>query len=132
MRCLQCGKEIPMLKRLAGSEFCSDVHRREYKEEYSQLALGRLQQSKPSHADERTRIKLGTAVSAFIADPPPATPLAKVAVPVHITASAATSPAINADQPVPSKNAPTAPAIGAAMRVEKPAPAGMHGLAVVV
>ena len=47
MRCLQCGKDLPLLKRMAGSEFCSDAHRREYQKEYSDLALGRLLQSKP-------------------------------------------------------------------------------------
>ena len=47
MRCLQCGKDLPLLKRLAGSEFCSDAHRKEYQQEYSDLALGRLLQSKP-------------------------------------------------------------------------------------
>ena len=49
MRCLQCGKGIPLFKRLGGSsEFCSDAHRKEYQREYSQLALGRLMQSHPS------------------------------------------------------------------------------------
>ncbi|MDP8991122.1 MAG: hypothetical protein M3N41_13705, partial [Acidobacteriota bacterium] len=47
MRCLQCGKDLPLLKRMSGSEFCSDAHRREYQKEYSDLALGRLLQSKP-------------------------------------------------------------------------------------
>ena len=48
MRCLQCGKGIPLLKRLGGSsEFCSDAHRREYQHEFSQLALGRLLQAQP-------------------------------------------------------------------------------------
>jgi hypothetical protein len=45
MRCLQCGKTVPLLKRMAGTEFCSEAHRREYQHEYSQLALGRLLQS---------------------------------------------------------------------------------------
>src|SRR5665213_201413 len=49
MRCLQCGKAIPLLKRLGGSnEFCSEAHRREYQHEFSQLALGRLLQSQPA------------------------------------------------------------------------------------
>ena len=49
MRCLQCGKAIPLFKRLGGSsEFCSDAHRKEYQREYSQLALGRLMQSHSS------------------------------------------------------------------------------------
>lgn len=39
---------MPLLKRMAGSEFCSEAHRREYQHEYSQLALGRLLQSQPT------------------------------------------------------------------------------------
>src|SRR5579863_9163996 len=51
MRCLQCGKAIPLFKRLGGSsEFCSDAHRKEYQQEYSQLALGRLMQSHSSES----------------------------------------------------------------------------------
>ena len=75
MRCLQCGKGIPLFKRLGGSsEFCSDAHRREYQREYSQLALGRLMQS---HSSESRVVPvqappLATA-SAPTANEPPAT-----------------------------------------------------------
>ena len=44
MQCLQCGKDIPLLKRLSGGEFCSDTHRRDYEQKYSQLALDRLRE----------------------------------------------------------------------------------------
>ncbi len=48
MRCLYCGKELALLKRwTGGGEFCSDAHRQRYQEEYNQLALNRLLQSKP-------------------------------------------------------------------------------------
>jgi hypothetical protein len=48
MRCLYCGKELALLKRwTGGGEFCSDVHRQRYQEEYNQLALNRLLQAKP-------------------------------------------------------------------------------------
>lgn len=47
MRCLFCDKELPLFKRLTGGEFCSDTHRRQYQQEYSQLALNRLLQAKP-------------------------------------------------------------------------------------
>src|SRR5947199_9211610 len=54
MRCLYCGKELALLKRLrGGGEFCSDVHRQQYQEEYNQLALDRLLQAKP--ADEAAK-----------------------------------------------------------------------------
>ncbi|MEQ1945583.1 MAG: hypothetical protein ABL995_00235 [Bryobacteraceae bacterium] len=42
MKCLYCGKELAILKRLSGSEFCSDGHRKLYQQEYNQLALNRL------------------------------------------------------------------------------------------
>src|SRR5437016_3181449 len=48
MRCLYCGKELALLKRLrGGGEFCSDAHRQQYQEEYNQLALTRLLQANP-------------------------------------------------------------------------------------
>jgi len=50
MRCLHCGKELAVFKRLARQEFCSDTHRRQYREKYDQLALGRLLEEKPSEA----------------------------------------------------------------------------------
>src|ERR1035438_1739401 len=48
MRCLYCGKELALFKRLRGGEFCSDSHRKHYQEEYTQLALNRLLQAKAS------------------------------------------------------------------------------------
>ena len=46
MRCLYCGKELALLKRLrGGGEFCSEAHRQQYQEEYNQLALNRLLQA---------------------------------------------------------------------------------------
>ena len=45
MRCLYCGKELALFKRLRGGEFCSDAHRQRYQEEYTQLALNRLLQA---------------------------------------------------------------------------------------
>ncbi|MGH7866170.1 MAG: hypothetical protein ACREP9_00735, partial [Candidatus Dormibacteraceae bacterium] len=48
MQCLFCGKELALLKRLrGGGEFCSEAHRKEYQEQYEQLALARLLQAKP-------------------------------------------------------------------------------------
>jgi hypothetical protein len=46
MRCLYCGKELALLKRLTGGgEFCSDTHKQSYQEEYNRLALSRLLQA---------------------------------------------------------------------------------------
>src|SRR6266700_3785949 len=47
MRCLHCGKALPLLKRLSGGDFCSEAHRREYQQEFSELALTRLLQAVP-------------------------------------------------------------------------------------
>ena len=47
MQCLFCGKELALLKRLrGGGEFCSEAHRKEYQDQYEQLALARLLQAK--------------------------------------------------------------------------------------
>jgi len=46
MRCLYCGKELALLKRLrGGGDFCSDAHKHGYQEEYNRLALSRLLQA---------------------------------------------------------------------------------------
>src|SRR6185369_17448095 len=72
MRCLQCGKAIPLFKRLGGSsEFCSDAHRKEYQREYSQLALGRLMQSHSSESQTLPVKALPLAsIPAPAAEPP--------------------------------------------------------------
>lgn len=49
MRCLHCGVERALLKKLAWSgNFCSEAHRLAYQEEFSRLALDRLLQSQPA------------------------------------------------------------------------------------
>src|ERR1700733_14040717 len=68
MRCLQCGKDLPLFKRMAGSEFCSDAHRKEYQKEYSDLALGRLLQSKPPGLENSA----GLNGAPSLLTPPPA------------------------------------------------------------
>lgn len=45
MRCLYCGNELALLKKLTGyGEFCSEAHRQKYQEQYNRLALSRLLQ----------------------------------------------------------------------------------------
>src|SRR5260370_7956450 len=63
MRCLPCGKALPLLKRLSGGEFCSEAHRREYQQEYSELALTRLLQAMPPgpEAEQTSAKSLGPA-----------------------------------------------------------------------
>lgn len=61
MQCLFCGKELALLKRLrGGGEFCSEAHRKEYQEQYEQLALARLLQAKPpAESPSPGRVPLG-------------------------------------------------------------------------
>ncbi len=49
MKCLYCGKKLPMVKKLTSEEFCSAAHRQAYHDEQEQLALARLleEQQKP-------------------------------------------------------------------------------------
>ena len=60
MRCLYCGKELALFKRLTGGEFCSDAHRLKYQEEYTQLALNRLLQANSKRDSEAQSSKLET------------------------------------------------------------------------
>lgn len=46
MRCLYCGKQLPLFRRLTGGgEFCSDAHKASYHDEFNRLALARLKQA---------------------------------------------------------------------------------------
>jgi hypothetical protein len=81
MRCLHCGKELAVFKRLARQEFCSDDHRRQYREKYDQLALGRLLEEKPPEdgtqsgpKKNRGPITLGLTDVPAPAQPAPAQP----------------------------------------------------------
>ena len=52
MRCLYCGKHLPLLRKLTGGgEFCSDAHRDKYHEEYNRLAVSRLLQAQSRPED---------------------------------------------------------------------------------
>lgn len=64
MRCLYCGKELPLFKRLRGGEFCSDAHRQQYQEEYTQLALSRLLHANAAGEAEPAKGKSADAVPA--------------------------------------------------------------------
>jgi hypothetical protein len=64
MRCLYCGKGLPLLKRLSRGEFCSEEHRQNYQQEYSQLALNRLLQSQPAEESAKLGSKPGSKQGA--------------------------------------------------------------------
>lgn len=54
MRCLYCGNELALLKKLTGyGEFCSEAHRQKYQEQYNRLALTRLLQAQDSEPERR-------------------------------------------------------------------------------
>lgn len=66
MRCLYCGKQLALLRRLtAGREFCSEAHKQSYHDEYNKLALSRLleAQSKPDEPRPRLASHLQPAAS---------------------------------------------------------------------
>jgi hypothetical protein len=72
MRCLYCGKQLALLKRLTGGgEFCSVAHKHSYQEEYNRLALSRLlqAQSKPGEISRADRRPRATSASGCIATP---------------------------------------------------------------
>ncbi len=75
MRCLQCGVEMALLKKLRNStEFCSDECRQKYQDESNQLAVSRLMQQrrpKPARA-------AGSATG--VVERPRSTPVAVVAI----------------------------------------------------
>jgi hypothetical protein len=54
MRCLYCGNELALLKKLTGyGEFCSEAHRQKYQEQYNRLALTRLLQAQDAEPERR-------------------------------------------------------------------------------
>jgi hypothetical protein len=91
MRCLHCGKELALLKRLTGGgEFCSDSHKQSYQEEYNRLALSRLLQAQSKTGDKAAaqnapaRPPEPVRVSAPVAVAEPAPVLEPVMVASHL------------------------------------------------
>jgi len=69
MRCLYCGNELALLKRLTGGgEFCSEAHKKSYQEEYNRIALTRLLQAQ-ARAARATPQATPSAVSVAIEEP---------------------------------------------------------------
>jgi len=60
MRCLYCGKQLALFKKLTGGgEFCSDAHKQKYHEEYNRLALNRLMEAQSRQEEQAPTRKLG-------------------------------------------------------------------------
>ena len=121
MRCLHCGKALPLLKRLSGGEFCSDAHRLEYQREYSQLALSRLAYTKPPASPEPLRQPLEVPTTARMAGP------AKGAGPAPAPANAPTAApeaqnrSARSSSPAPVAKPLAAAPVTAPTRVPEPA-----------
>lgn len=68
MRCLYCGKELALLKRLTGGgDFCSEVHKQSYQEEYNRLALSRLLQAQKKKQQQSSENAAPPALETTVA-----------------------------------------------------------------
>ena len=118
MQCLFCGKELALLKRLrGGAEFCSEAHRKEYQDQYEQLALARLIQAKPPTEPAaplgRSNVLFQDAPPARVDVPSPKNAPVDEAPPARRTAQ------LDAPRKVAMIEAPAAP--------QNPKPAGEAG-----
>src|SRR5512135_484245 len=106
MQCLFCGKELALLKRLrGGGELCSEAHRKEYQDQYEQLALARLMQAMPPAETPAP----GTAPLARPAAEHPSAPHPRLERPyaeVHVPAPVVTVEAPAAATPLPAARRP--------------------------
>src|SRR3984957_2883198 len=90
MRCLYCGKELALLKRLrGGGDFCSDAHKQSYQEEYNRLALSRLLQA------QKKGQQATNAPAQSTAPPPNASVALEEPVPTGVLEDDATEEAAN-------------------------------------
>jgi len=124
MRCLYCGKELALLKRLrGGGEFCSDAHRQSYQEEYNRLALSRLLQAqkKPEKPDKAALAEKPEKPAKSNKEQAPA-PQAPVLQQPEAQAPEAPVPQIAASEAQPVPEAVPEP------EREKPQPAAAHPL----
>lgn len=112
MRCLYCGKELALLKRLTGgAEFCSDAHRKRYQEEFNDLALSRLLQTQPPQPKPLPPLEEPLELAA----PPPPVPAPPpvAAAPPKPAAKLAAPPPPRPKAPEPAKAAePKDPVVG--------------------
>lgn len=100
MRCLYCGGELALFKKLrGGGGFCSEAHRQKYQEEYSQLALSRLLQANP-RVEKRPAAPRTEAPQAPSPSPAPAAQAARTPAPAA-QAVRAQAPSPAADRPAP-------------------------------
>lgn len=134
MQCLFCGKELPLFKRLTGGEFCSDTHRQQYQQEFSQLALNRLLQARVAEASRKPEESTTSANQALTASQAPAARQAPTAPrasntgpapggePALNTATAPASKLAHSTRPSAGANKGAAPAATRGAIAMKPAP----------
>jgi hypothetical protein len=78
MRCLYCGKQMALFKKLTGGgEFCSDAHKQSYHEEYNKLALSRLMEAQTRHEEAPARQPNAAAGSSGSPEKPVEEPTAR-------------------------------------------------------
>jgi hypothetical protein len=51
-RCLHCKAQLPLIRKLAHAEFCSEAHMRAFQQENAKLAINRLMESRRTFAPE--------------------------------------------------------------------------------
>lgn len=133
MRCLYCGKPLPLLKKLTGGgEFCSDAHRNKYQEEYNKLALSRLLQAQgpvadaggPQPASRARQLPAPGVRPGQRALPPPAPPPGARSATRALPAPGASSapPSMTRDSLPPTPKAPAQPWQPAALRATQSIP----------
>lgn len=138
MRCLYCGKELALLKRLTGGgDFCSEAHKQSYQEEYNRLALSRLlqaQKKKQQGGSSPTDIQAPPDTSIALQEPvtterDKATEAPVLSLAVRGTSVDAPSPvalaenvAVSEDQPEPSKEAGFQLELPASTEIPEPEP----------
>ena len=72
MRCLYCGKQLALFRRLTGSgEFCSDAHKQSYHEEYNRLALTRLIAAQTKSEEMKISLKAPSTMQLATGDRKP-------------------------------------------------------------
>jgi len=117
MRCLHCGKELALFKRLTGGgEFCSEAHKKSYQEEYNRIALTRLLQAQAKPVQPSTAQPVSQSAppqqpaqaGVFAADAAPELEMATAVAVEELTVEAPAEPELEAtgmadfvaDQPV--------------------------------
>src|SRR5277367_3985200 len=114
MRCLYCGKQLALLKRLTGGgEFCSDAHKQSYQEEYNRLALSRLLQAQSKPGEIKTTAPKAPAPTEGLGQPLPPGAARRRALPASAPTPEPARAAVRTGRVI------YAPAVGETVQVEE-------------